>query len=629
MGIGLAGAVGAGLGLLRRIVPMVPSAEISVVDDGVCAVWVGRRNRGGVRSDGVPFVFTGRLDNRDELADRLGLTPSHAVSGFNDPALAAVAWERWGERALDCLVGGFAIAAWDPAAQELILATDPTGNETVYTVAHPDGFAFADRPHNLRAAFGDVVGGANLEQIAQWLWNTSLSPEHSLISGIGRLPPGEVWRVNRSGIHRRVYWRPGEVATIRFHRDQDYVDAARALLDQVVRPHLPENGRLTAELTGGLDSSGVVATAARLAPHLVIDAFTSVPEAGAAIPYDIPGHSGDEWSTVQAIAERYANVTPNRVEAGGLTPVEREPVGFFEDNCAPPFLTPSFGWAHQRMEAMARSGPSRVLLGTGGNQTLSRSGYDRLPELLRGGRWPTLAWEIVALTRKDGASWRKYLAQCALHPALSPQWRRRFRRWRGHDLSYWANLNVIRPEAIARFGLTQTTAEQGFTHPAHRQFGRDGMIAEVTRILNNWTLTVSRYQVFGLDARAPLLDRRMIDFCLALPSDQFLRGGVTRFLARRVLADRLPDRVTARSRTYLNCPEWHHRLTRARPDWMAAIERMADSAAVNELIDVPKLQKLAQSWPDTPTMDQEPLFRMILPRTIAAGQFIRWANREN
>lgn len=610
--------------VLQKITPS-SSPLISMTDEtGGATLWV-RGHDWVHRIDGrIPIVFAGRLDNRDELTRTLGLN-----HGLSDAALAAAAWRRWGDDALPRLLGGFILAVWDGATAELVLAVDATGEETVFTASLSGCFVFANHPDALRPYLEGQDGRADQEALAHWLWRGKLPPGRTLFCGIDRASPGTLWRIGRSGIRRQTYWRPGDAPPIRFRRDEDYVEAAREMLDRVVKPHLPTDGRLIADLTGGLDTATVTTAAARLAPHLTIDCFTTVSEAGVRIPYEVPGHSGDEWPAAQATAAAYPNLRLHRIEAGKLAPEEIDPTSIFETaTTALPSVAWS-GWWNSRMCALADRAPCRVLTGAAGNFTLSRDGFDRLPELLAGGRWATLAAEIHALTKKDGRSWRWYLMRHAVYPTLSAQRRRLIRRLRGHDFSFWPNINLIRPEAIARYGLTDSTEALGRLMPLEGQTNRDGLIGSITNVFSLRHTVHARYRPLGIDLRMPLFDPRMVDFCLSLPADQFLRNGVTRRLARRVLAGRVPDLVSQRPRTYLNCPEWHHRLTRARPHWMAAIERLEGSAAVNELLDMAKLRRLAESWPENPTIDQERSYSSILPGAIMAGQFIRWANREN
>ncbi|MBP7336171.1 asparagine synthetase B family protein [Niveispirillum sp.] len=615
-----AGAVAA----VRRIAPGISPLNNHVVGDDGGALWV--RPPGHIHTIGqtIPVAFVGRLDNRDDVCAALG----HG-DDLSDAALAAAAWERWGDGALPRLIGGFVLAVWDATTAEMVLAVDATGEETVYTASLFGCFTFASHPRVLRPYLEGDGGTADLECMALWMWERDLPPERTPFRGIDRIPPGQLWRISRSGIRKQTYWRPGDAPPIRFRREQDYVDAAREVLDRVVGCHLPAGGRLAADLTGGLDTTAIVTAAARLAPHLTIDCFTTVSESGAPIPYEIPGHSGDEWPAVLATASAYPNLRPHRIEAGGLAPEEIDPVSQFDVSPMGIGNSSSVGWGHSRKTALSRLAPCRILSGVGGNLTFSRDGFDLLPSLFRNGRWLSLGREIHALMEKDGRPWRWYLLGRAVYPGLPSSLRRKIRQLRGHDLHQWSDMNLIRPEAVARYGLANSTAAKGWTRPFEGRTDREGLVREISKVLTFWHKNRAPFHALGLDVRAPLLDRRMIDFCLAIPADQFLQNGVTRSLARRVLAGRVPDNVRMRPRTYLSCPEWHHRMTRARPYWMAAIEGLEASAAVNELLDMPKLRRLAESWPDIPTRDQELRYASILQIAINTGRFIRWANREN
>jgi asparagine synthase (glutamine-hydrolysing) len=130
---------------------------------------------------------------------------------------------------------------------------------------------------------------------------------------------------------------------------------------------------------------------------------------------------------------------------------------------------------------------------------------------------------------------------------------------------------------------------------------------------------------YRLDVREPLADVRLIEFCLSVPTSQFLRDGTPRALARRALADRLPRLVLENERTGVDSADWHERLTAARHEVATELERLAECAPAARAVDLPRLRRLVQNWPTTGWERPEVRnpYRLALLRAISTGHFLR------
>jgi asparagine synthase (glutamine-hydrolysing) len=124
---------------------------------------------------------------------------------------------------------------------------------------------------------------------------------------------------------------------------------------------------------------------------------------------------------------------------------------------------------------------------------------------------------------------------------------------------------------------------------------------------------------WGVDERDPTGDRRLAEFCLSLPPEQLLKGGVNRYLARSALADRLPADVINAPRGY-QFADWYENVDRA------GLLRLVDraSAGAGDVLDLPRLRALAESWPLDGRWDSLAViyaYRLTLLRGLAAGAF--------
>jgi asparagine synthase (glutamine-hydrolysing) len=129
--------------------------------------------------------------------------------------------------------------------------------------------------------------------------------------------------------------------------------------------------------------------------------------------------------------------------------------------------------------------------------------------------------------------------------------------------------------------------------------------------------------LLGIDDRDPLADRNLVEFCLAVPSDQFLRDGVTRRLPRHAMADRLPREVLNNNRLGQQNPEWFARLSVNRSRMMDVLSALQRSPIAGKYLDLPRLSNLLHNWPESPVLDAKS-YHYVLPRALHIGQFLLW-----
>src|SRR5581483_1732479 len=136
---------------------------------------------------------------------------------------------------------------------------------------------------------------------------------------------------------------------------------------------------------------------------------------------------------------------------------------------------------------------------------------------------------------------------------------------------------------------------------------------------------------WGIDMRDPTADRRLFEFCLSVPTDQFMQGGAPRALARRALADRLPAEVLDAPLKGYQAADWHEGLTAARDEVAAEVERLAACAPASAALATERMRQMVRDWPQSGWNDHEVVepYRYGLLRGLGAGHFLRRASGSN
>jgi asparagine synthase (glutamine-hydrolysing) len=577
-----------------------------------------------------PFVLVAdlRLDNRDELAAELRISAAQART-ICDAALLLAAFERWDDDCCAHLVGDYAFAVWDARAHRLNLARDMIGSRPLHYHRGKAFFAFASMPKGLHA-LPDVPHAPDEERIAEFL---VLLPEYgpkSFFQGIERVEPGHIVTVTRAGLRVRRHWN-WHRRTLVLRSPAEYVEGVRHHLDQAVCSQLRGvDGEVGATLSAGLDSSAVTTTAARLLGPSggKVIAFTAVPRVG----YDLPAPKrrlADEGPLAAATAAMYTNIEHVLVRSGDRMPPDTLDRDYFLHD-RPVLNLCAWVWGRAINDEVRARKLAVLLTGGMGNMTISYDGSELLAELIRSKQWPKWARNVAAIVHHR--HWRLRGALSAtFSPWLPPRlWRllRRIVDGQSFDIRKYS---AIHPRRLTELGLPSRARAHGLDF-SYRPW-KDGVAARlwVLNRLDGGNHIKGTLAGWGIDARDPTADRRLIEFCLSVPTDQFFRDGVPRALARALLADRVPPEVLGERRRGLQTIDWHEGLTAARSQVEEEISRLEQTAPAVRALDLARLRRLTENWPSEGWEREEIVeqYRLALLRGISCGHFLRRASGGN
>ena len=552
-----------------------------------------------------------RLDNREELCERLGIAREEACAR-SDAAIVTLAFEQWEESAVERLAGDFALAAWDAALERLILARDFMGNRPLHYHRGAGFFAFSSMAKGVHA-LAEIPVVPNMEALRRFLLLVPGDGSECYFQGIASVPTGHLCVVTRDGVACRPHWQPSPEPLI-LKRPCDYHDAVREAMDRAVSVRLrgAERG-VAAQLSGGLDSSTITATAARLlAPSgATLTAFSAVPRDGFAerLPF---GRFADEGGHAAAVAALSPNIDHVLIRSGDRSPLaslDRSPVLFEQ-----PLLNPCNGaWADAIADEAMRCGLGVLLTGQVGNFTFSYPGFERLAQLLGRGRLARLAREAGQL-RQSGFRLRSTMAH-AIGPFLPRPLRSLAERLRGRGIAPFER-SMIAPSAAVAALVADLPAEPSADAFANR--------LRTLAPMDFGSLNKGRLAGWGIDTRDPTADRRLVELCLRIPMDQYLRGGRIRALARDAFADRLPPVILAETRKGLQAADGFEGFTRARHEAAEQVESLARIDAARDLLDIERMRRLVAAWPqgDWTSPLIQARYRLGLLRGLSAGRFL-------
>jgi asparagine synthase (glutamine-hydrolysing) len=476
----------------------------------------------------VLVAWDGRLDNRGELVRRLGTAPPAA----SDAELVAAAYRLLGERCLDLLAGDFALAVWDPRARALVLARDPFGSRPLYYAERRGAVAWASTLRALFAAWPDLAAAPDAEWIAGWL--TGDEPEdRTAYDALRAVPPGAA--VVFAGGRRRVLrtWPPAELPAPGVASDRDAEERFRELFTDAVRNRLRAAGPAFCELSGGVDSSSIACAADRLlrdgdAAAAGLETVSWVFDRAA---------TSDERAWIRPVEAK----TGRR---GHHLREEDDPLfGGFEDAWFEiPAAYTVFHLRHRRMgELMRRAGCRLLLSGVGGDSVVWSEYFTppQLADLAAAGRFAALAREMRRWQRATALPYGKLLWDGVARPllreaaGLSPEPAPGRIPWLGAALA-------------RRRGARDPAPDRPAAPRLPRPSQRRQLAAVLTAARRQVAPAYLEAELMAAEIAYPFLDRPLVEFCLALPAEQFARPGETRSLHRRALRGLLPPEIAER-----------------------------------------------------------------------------------
>ncbi len=486
----------------------------------------------------VWLVYNGEVYNFRELREELE-AKGHRFRTRSDTEVVVHAYEAFGVDCVRRLRGMFAFALWDARRQRLVLARDRLGIKPLYYRCSGAQLAFASELKSL-LQLPDARREVDPEGLDLYLTYGYVPAPRTAFRGFHKLLPGCVLVLDRAGVRVERYWDfvPAEEATRTL---PEYVAELRERLQAAVRSHLVSDVPVGAFLSGGLDSSTVVA-------------LMSLAGGGPVRTFSVGFREArfDELGSARLVARRYATEHRELVVEPDAAQRLPELLAHFDEPFGDSSAVPTY-----LVSELARGHVTVVLTGDGGDEVFCGYEWQRRHQLLKPLHRlpPALRARAPELARLLPPRWRPRAAGVLTDVALDPAqgYLRRMtlfeprRRWElycedfrqeldGHD-----SLDALRSWLDA---LPQADFRNRMLYADTHFYCPEDCLTKVDRMSMAWSL----------EARVPLLDHELVEFMASVPPGWKLRGVTSKYLLRRAVRDLLPGPLLRKRKQGFSVP---------------------------------------------------------------------------
>lgn len=490
----------------------------------------------------IAVVFNGEIYNYPALRATLE-AEGYVFATRTDTEVLVHGYETWGADVLTHLRGMFAIALWDEPNERLVMARDRFGEKPLYYAQVGEDFLFASE---IKALFEhtDLKRAVNAEALLQYTALGYVAPPLTLFEDIYKLAPGERLILERGILNRQPYWTP-KMDRSRHISYQDAVTQTRQAVTDAVQMQLISDVPIGAFLSGGVDSSAVVALMSR-ASQKPVHTFT--------VGFDFPpGSAADAKFNVDV---RYAELVArhcgsqhhviNVKQDESLAEVLPHLIYSLDEPIPQPAIVQT-----AYVAALARQAGVPVLLtGNAGDELFLGYPHFQADQILaRYLRLPRLIRTAVLTPLLERLPERFALVHKLAHKSrvTDPAWR--YMEWlRNVDCETVAHL-LDKPRDWVLAHLRSVLAPK-LAEPVTPHFSdRLAFASLLLQVPENGNLREDKMSMMSsVETRSPLLDYRLVEFVWSLPLEYKLRNGDFKAVFKAAIADLVPAQVLTRQK---------------------------------------------------------------------------------
>ncbi|HXG85698.1 MAG TPA: asparagine synthase (glutamine-hydrolyzing) [Pyrinomonadaceae bacterium] len=501
----------------------------------------------------LAIVFNGEIYNFRELKMELeGL--GHRFKTNSDTETIVHAYEEFGAGCLEKLRGMFAFAIWNFREETLFIARDGVGKKPLFYSLTPNGnFVFGSELKTL-LAHGEIEKRIDFAALDAYLTFGYVPEEFCIFKEVKKLAPGHFLTFKNGKIETRKYWdfdykKPENIKT-----EAEYVEILREKIKDAVNVRLISEVPLGAFLSGGVDSSTVVAMMAQL---------SGAPVKTFSIGFN--EDSFDELKFARVAAKHFGTEHHEFVVTPDLVEIIDDLVWHFDEPFADSSALPTF-----MVSKMARDFVTVVLSGDGGDELFAgytryvtdkkRSGLAKLPKAIRQGVLQTLGEKLPG-----GAPGKNYLYNISLDAV-------------DRYIDSVSHFNAVRKKSL--YSKDFRAKLNGAAGAGERDFKRFAESVATGNPIDNLLYLDSKTYLpsdiltkvdrmsmaTSLEARVPLLDHELIEFVVNIPPELKMNGAQTKYILKKAMEGIVPREILYREKQGFGVPvaDWINSQLRER-----------------------------------------------------------------
>jgi asparagine synthase (glutamine-hydrolysing) len=492
----------------------------------------------------VWVVFNGEIYNFADVRSELEVF-GHRFRTHSDTEVIVHAYEQWGDASVDRFRGMFAYALWDEPKRRLLLVRDRLGVKPLYYSATRGGVTFGSEIKSL-IEDPDVPRGWSAEALDAYLTLQYIPCPQTIYRGIWKLPPGHLLVAENGRVRTRRYWDLTFTGDGDVSREREYLDRLDQLVTESVKLRLVSDVPLGAFLSGGIDSSAVVAAMAQTSAGRVVTTSVGFDE-----------HGFNELAYARTVAQHLGVEQHEKVVKPDIVDLLPTLAWHLDEPFADSSAVPTY-----YVSKAAREHVTVALSGDGGDELwagYARHRVERMEQTARrwlgptGGRFAGRLANRLPLGLKGARS----LRHLALTPAAACADKHAYGQFeaaaRGALYSPDFAHEVRDADPFVSFRLAYESC------PSSDPLDRALYVDVKTYLVDDIMTKVDKMSMaVSLESREPLLDHKLLEFAATVPTGLKLKNGQSKYLLRRLLERRIPKAIVDRPKHGFEAPigEW-------------------------------------------------------------------------
>lgn len=488
-------------------------------------------------------VCNGEIYNFRELRADL-IARGHTFRTGSDVEVILHLYEEYGTAFVEHIAGMYAIALWDQRRHRLMLVRDRLGQKPLYYSADSNGLLFASEVKALLACaprLREIDRSAVREYVAL---GYAVAPT-TIFKGVRKLPPASMLVWERSGWRVERYWQlPQEVRSD--WREEQWVDAIREGLRRAVREHMVSDVPIGAFLSGGIDSSAVVAM---MAEH------SSEPINTYSIGYGGPGAASyyNELSFAGTVARRYRTNHREILVAPQVATLLPKLLWHVEEPISDSAIVTTYLVAE-----LAAQSVKVILSGVGGDELFAgyrrylgdhySRRYQQLPAWLRKGVLRPLAEALPSARSSRIMDLARYAKKFIRANELP--WGQQYREF----------IEICSRDRMAQLLLADSAGGDGFDGVTGNESAGDPLLRlmrvdSLTQLPEDLLLLTDKVTMAtSIECRVPFLDHSLAELAAQIPASMKMPNGQMKYLLKKAMAGILPPEILTRSKRGFGAP---------------------------------------------------------------------------